>query len=644
MQENQDARQGLVDEARTTAQKIQSTVKDVKTVQNIAAKAATGNYIGAAAEAVKNPSVVFKVVGVGIVSLVIGLLLLCSFVIFIVAAPINIAYYGVQATGDALTSAVEPIGQDLQVAWYSFMEETYSIRTGLVNTVTDLLHPIQASEREEIESQLASYGLPYASEELFPEYADDANSLFTTLEGAFRHGWARTYATARVRAEKIKQVGSDVVDTVTNTKVYDDAEFWNNTANWNPEGKTDYYKAGTYPYELGAVYQNQHTTGATEISVTYESGDMADPSYTYAILQLITLQNCAENAVVENVGENGQWGITIDYGEDNELSAAQKAATEYQLLKLGSKVAGTGVLVGDIGTAKENSSIYRIVVTPTVTKTTHTQSVDKQYLVGYTQGPPIYKTHLEYNSETMSWETVLDLDPDTGEPIIIGYEQGDPIYEWRYDHTDVWVTVNVKVKYEVQLRPDTKAIIKSYMTEKMTADEQIAFNTAEASFYLVNYETLCSMFGVVGDGSDIDDSGFVADPGYFSWPLPMGVGGLSRYYNPGHKGLDWWAPARTAIFAAADGTVVSAGWSNSWGYNVLIQHDNGTQTRYAHMYTMPFVAAGQSVTKGQLIGGVGTTGDSTGNHLHLELIIDGNRVDPLPSIPIPPHGPPLFDS
>ena len=77
---------------------------------------------------------------------------------------------------------------------------------------------------------------------------------------------------------------------------------------------------------------------------------------------------------------------------------------------------------------------------------------------------------------------------------------------------------------------------------------------------------------------------------------------------------------------------------------MLIQHDNGTQTRYAHMYTIPFVAAGQSVTKGQLIGGVGTTGDSTGNHLHLELIIDGNRVDPLPSIPIPPHGPPLFDS
>lgn len=647
MSEQENSKQtGAIDDAKSINQKVQQITKDARTAANLGVKAAAGDYIGAAIEVAKNPSFVGKVILAVVISSLVGLFLSISFLIFVVAAPLNVAYYGIQAAGEALTSTTEAIGQNLQVAWYSFMEGTYKIRSGLTGVVTDLLHPIQASEREAIEAQLAENGLPYADEELFPEYSDDANSLFTTLEGAFRHGWAATYATAKVRAEKIVQSGNNVVDSVTGTKLYDDDAFWGDIANWNPENKSDYYKAGTYLYDGNETYSNQYTGPATIINITYEGGDITDPSYTYAILQLIALQNSAEFTVVkaENEGEDDQWGVTVDFGEDGELTDAQRAATEYQLLKLGSKIAGQGVLVGDIGTDKENKSIYRIVITPTVTKNTHTQEVEKQYLVGYEQGDPIYLTHEEYNEETEQWETVFDIDPDTGKKIIVGYEQGEPIYEWRYDHTDVWVTVDVNVKYEVQLRPDTMEIMRAAMLENMEPDEQTAFNEAVASFYQVNYETLCNMFGVEGDGSDIDDSGFVADPGYFSWPLPMGVGGLSRYYNPGHKGLDWWAPAKTAIFAAADGTVVSAGWSNSWGYNVLLQHDNGTQTRYAHMYTMPFVSAGQTVTKGQLIGGVGTTGNSTGNHLHLELIIGGERVDPLPSIPIPPHGPPLFDS
>lgn len=644
--ENNGKQTGAIEDAKSISQKVQQITKDAKTVRNLGVKAAAGDYVGAAIEVAKNPSVFGKIVLVAIIGGLVNVFLLVSFVIFIIAAPLNVAYYGVQAAGEALTSTTEAIGQNLQVAWYSFMEGTYKIRSGLTGVVVDLLHPIQASEREAIEAQLAANGLPYADEELFPEYSDDANSLFTTLEGAFRHGWAATYATAQIRAKKIVQEGNNVVDTVTGTKLYDDDAFWGDTSNWNPENKSDFYKAGTYFYDPAETYSGQYTGAPTIINISYEGGDISDPSYTYAILQLIALQNSAELTVVKTDvdGSDDQWGVIVDYGEDSELTAAQKAATEYQLLKIGSKVAGQGVLVGDIGTDKENRSIYRIVITPTVTKTTHSQEVQKRYLIGYEQGNPIYLTHEEYNEETGEWEIVYDTDPETGEKIIIGYEQGPPIYEWRYDHTEFWVEVNAKIKYEVQLRPDTMEIMKAAMLEKMNPDEQAAFNESIASFYQVNYETLCGMFRVEGDGSDVDDSGFVADPGYFSWPLPMGVGGLSRYYNPGHKGLDWWAPAKTAIFAAADGTVVSAGWSNSWGYNVLLQHDNGTQTRYAHMFTMPFVSAGQTVTKGQLIGGVGTTGNSTGNHLHLELIIGGERVDPLPSIPIPPHGPPLFDS
>ncbi len=97
-----------------------------------------------------------------------------------------------------------------------------------------------------------------------------------------------------------------------------------------------------------------------------------------------------------------------------------------------------------------------------------------------------------------------------------------------------------------------------------------------------------------------------------------------------HPGIDLAGPAGTPIQATADGTVVRAGW-NSGGYGNLVEvdHGRGITTRYAHLSSMA-VKAGDHITRSQLVGRMGSTGRSTGSHLHYEVRIDGRAVNPIP--------------
>ncbi len=97
-----------------------------------------------------------------------------------------------------------------------------------------------------------------------------------------------------------------------------------------------------------------------------------------------------------------------------------------------------------------------------------------------------------------------------------------------------------------------------------------------------------------------------------------------------HAGIDLAGPTGTPIHATADGVVREAAW-NTGGYGRLIKidHGRGIDTRYAHLSSMS-VSPGQRVTRGQVIGRMGSTGRSTGSHLHYEVRIDGRAVNPIP--------------
>ena len=135
---------------------------------------------------------------------------------------------------------------------------------------------------------------------------------------------------------------------------------------------------------------------------------------------------------------------------------------------------------------------------------------------------------------------------------------------------------------------------------------------------------LCGGIGIIEDGE-------------LCWPLPghtyisCNFGDDDAYGNSGHRGTDIPAPEGTPILAAHSGTVIISGWNNSYGNQVLLDNGAGLSTRYAHM-TQTAVAAGEAVTAGQVIGYVGNTGDSTGFHLHFEVMQNGVRVNPLDAV------------
>lgn len=94
-----------------------------------------------------------------------------------------------------------------------------------------------------------------------------------------------------------------------------------------------------------------------------------------------------------------------------------------------------------------------------------------------------------------------------------------------------------------------------------------------------------------------------------------------------HKGVDWGIPRGSSVVAASGGTVTKAGWGGGYGYVVYIKHPGGIETRYAHCSKV-LVSAGQTVKQGQRIALSGNTGVSTGPHLHFEVRVNGNPVNP----------------
>ena len=180
------------------------------------------------------------------------------------------------------------------------------------------------------------------------------------------------------------------------------------------------------------------------------------------------------------------------------------------------------------------------------------------------------------------------------------------------------------VKYTVAKGDTLASIAKKY---KGDIDEIAAYNSLQKD------QALAVGFGVIiPDGEILTiTSSYVGSPtlggsssslkeyvGYYLRPV---VGGRKSQGLHGHNAIDIAAPVGTPILASADGEVIIArtgGWNGGYGNYVVIRHSNGTQTLYAHN-SRNNVSAGQSVSQGDVIGFIGTTGKVTGAHLHFEI-------------------------
>ena len=213
------------------------------------------------------------------------------------------------------------------------------------------------------------------------------------------------------------------------------------------------------------------------------------------------------------------------------------------------------------------------------------------------------------------------------EEIITTDEDGNEITEW--------VTVSETV-LEIKVAHKTAAEMAAVYGFTTRQNEQLAL--LSDSQYDVLWMELLGGY-VSGGGQIIDPDTDWVGTGIFAWPLPQSFTITSSFgYRQDpftgemsyHGGTDIAAPQGTPILAAADGTVTVANgtdpWGGSYGYHVKLDHGGGMETLYAHCLAIA-VTAGQQVRQGEVIGLAGTTGNSTGNHLHFEVWTNGQRTD-----------------
>lgn len=166
-------------------------------------------------------------------------------------------------------------------------------------------------------------------------------------------------------------------------------------------------------------------------------------------------------------------------------------------------------------------------------------------------------------------------------------------------------------------RANRQSVLAGVRTSRANAEEAVDDLQAESA--ALAKQIRGSSGGSSGDGSS--SSGFI-------WPVNGVItSGFGWRWGRMHEGVDIAAPTGTSIRAAASGTVIFAGWMGGYGNLTIIDHGNGLATAYGHQSAI--YVGGGSVSQGTVIGAVGSTGNSTGPHLHFEVRVNGSAVDPM---------------
>ena len=188
---------------------------------------------------------------------------------------------------------------------------------------------------------------------------------------------------------------------------------------------------------------------------------------------------------------------------------------------------------------------------------------------------------------------------------------------------------------------EQKAEYERITSEMDTVSDQIAEQSRKEAAAAAAAAAAAKKKGGSSSSSSSSSAGNLSSAtltsGTFTWPLPGYTNNSSAYgwrvhpiygTRKFHKGEDIPAPTGTPIVAAASGTVTTAGWVSGYGNYTVINHGGGVMTAYGHQSAI-HVSVGQRVTAGQTIGLVGSTGNSTGPHLHFEVYVNGSTQNPM---------------
>ena len=238
----------------------------------------------------------------------------------------------------------------------------------------------------------------------------------------------------------------------------------------------------------------------------------------------------------------------------------------------------------------------------------------------------------------MSVDEIMELNPDMTDLIkegdILNLNETEPLLQVRAAYTE---TVEMPIPYEEEVVYDDtirkglkEVVIQGADGSKMVTREVVLVNGKQKEVNVLNEDILYdAVKGKVKIGTKIVSgvgTGNFTRPTYGTITARYGSGG-SRWSSGRHTGLDIAAPTGTSIVASDSGRVSFAGWKGSYGYTVIIDHGNGYETYYAHCSKL-LVSVGETVSKGDLIARVGSTGNSTGAHCHFEVRYNGVTKNP----------------
>jgi len=220
---------------------------------------------------------------------------------------------------------------------------------------------------------------------------------------------------------------------------------------------------------------------------------------------------------------------------------------------------------------------------------------------------------LEDNPDMLSVGQILNVPPVSG--VLVTVQPGDSVKSIANKYTTKKITADILFKNIVDLE----------FNQQLHDLENPSYTLTAGQYLMVPGGTKPYVPKQVTAFSGPVPATAARGTGNFGWPVS---GHITQKFWSRHSGIDIGAGTGTPIYAADSGYVVQAGWSNvGYGNMILINHGNGYLTRYGHLSVFN-VEVGDSVKKGQIIGRVGSTGNSTGPHLHFEIIKNGIHVNP----------------
>lgn len=294
----------------------------------------------------------------------------------------------------------------------------------------------------------------------------------------------------------------------------------------------------------------------------------------------------------------------------NDVSQDPNPSTFVNEDAMAIKPEGIGGETDNAGTATTNTAKRDKIITYTVAAGDTVSSIAKQF--GLTINTILWANDLAAYSLIRPGDT-LSILPESG--VIHNVKSGDTI-------SKIASTYDVS-EAEILASNDLGAVLK--IGDKIIVPGGTKLKTVVAAKPKTTANTGLS---IIRDLVKTPDAPAASEASSEKMLWPTQGHRITQYFSWSHTGLDIANKTGTPLYAAEAGTVEYSGWSNGYGYNVVINHGGGKKTRYAHASKL-FVKVGDSVARGENIAAMGSTGWSTGPHIHFEVMINGTKYNPL---------------